>query len=516
MFNCILSKWKEILMYLAFLGLLVVVLSKKSDLHVDEMWTYNLANAEQAFWPESGVVFEPAGKPYLDYHTSSGSFDMTNVWKQNSEDCHPPFYYALVHIICTFFPGKFSIWFAGIINIFFQLLILLVLRKIIFLLTNDDVIRWIVSISYIFCAGILSISSFLRMYVMLMFWITLFAYIVLKKIESFSRVDMALMFLITTCGVLTHYHFIVYCILLSAVLEIILIASKRYKEAALYPVPLALSALTSYAIFPAMIYHIFSGQRGRGSFEHLFVADFLDRFMAFSKILDEELFGGMMYLIICTILIFLIVFFVKNKRIINRDYISTYKLTIVRFLLLLIPATLFMLIIAKTVPYKTDRYISPVYAVFYVGVMVLLYLSLQAAGLKYSTQIFAIVSIIAVVFSLKGCKWEYLYLDRVQSMKNADFYGAAAQAICVYEDFGLITPCFYEISRCHSSVFYNIGNYEELREQIRVFPDSIAFFVIRDVDEDFIEDFQDNNPEYEIVCDNGSFAYAHSYYLSKD
>lgn len=174
MITFIKSKWKELILYVVFLLLLILVLNNKADLHVDEMWTYNLANAEQAFWPESGVEFVPAEKPYLDYHTSTGSFGMSNVWKQNSEDCHPPFYYALVHIICSVFPGTFSVWYAGIINVVFQLLILFILRKIIFLLTHDSVAGWIVSCSYITCAGILSISSFLRMYVMLMFWITFF------------------------------------------------------------------------------------------------------------------------------------------------------------------------------------------------------------------------------------------------------------------------------------------------------------------------------------------------------
>ncbi len=47
-------------------------------------------------------------------------FDYRKVWKNQKNDVHPPIYYILLHTICSFFPGKFSWWYAGSINIFFH------------------------------------------------------------------------------------------------------------------------------------------------------------------------------------------------------------------------------------------------------------------------------------------------------------------------------------------------------------------------------------------------------------
>jgi Gpi18-like mannosyltransferase len=160
---------KEILLYVIFAGILCILLLNKVDFHIDELLTYNLANAESWFHPEKGVTYSPASQPFLDAMTSNGTFDLRHVWTQQANDTHPPLYYVLVHAVCTLFPNTFSIRYAGVINIIFQILTLYVVRKILMLMFGDKKITYIMSVMYILSAGILNISTFLRMYVMAMF-----------------------------------------------------------------------------------------------------------------------------------------------------------------------------------------------------------------------------------------------------------------------------------------------------------------------------------------------------------
>ena len=88
-----------------------------------------------------------------------------------------------LHTICSFFPEKFSKWYAGSINIFFALLTLYTSRKIVLNLTNNKEICNIVSFAFILSPGILSAISFFRMYIMAMFFTTLLTYIIIEEID---------------------------------------------------------------------------------------------------------------------------------------------------------------------------------------------------------------------------------------------------------------------------------------------------------------------------------------------
>ena len=61
---------------------------------------------------------------FMDYFTvqRGHEFDYATVWKNQSEDVHPPLYYVFVHTISSFFPGSFSKWFGLAVNILFYIL----------------------------------------------------------------------------------------------------------------------------------------------------------------------------------------------------------------------------------------------------------------------------------------------------------------------------------------------------------------------------------------------------------
>ena len=177
---------KQIIESIIIYGILIVLciwlLQGKDNFHIDEMFSYGLSNhvgSVEMLPPESGRVFSPPEKAYFKYLTVADNqrFNYENVWINQHTDVHPPFYYSILHTICSLFPGNFSIWYAGIINIMAVVGVLFMLRKILELLEADIVTKTVISCLFIFSTGIWSAVSFLRMYALTMFWVTLTAYI---------------------------------------------------------------------------------------------------------------------------------------------------------------------------------------------------------------------------------------------------------------------------------------------------------------------------------------------------
>lgn len=77
---------------------------KKNNFHVDEIYTFGLANNTPGT-----VMSIPQGeliqRTTLDRYVTVDRFDRfdyKNVWTNQSGDVHPPFYYTLIHTICSF------------------------------------------------------------------------------------------------------------------------------------------------------------------------------------------------------------------------------------------------------------------------------------------------------------------------------------------------------------------------------------------------------------------------------
>jgi hypothetical protein len=510
--------WKKLLLYLIFAGIICFLFYRKNDYFVDELLTYNLANAESWFEPENGVTYSPASQPFLDALASNGTFDLIHIWKQQAEDTHPPFYYILVHAICTLFPNTLSVRYAGIINLVFQMLILYVVRKIVMLLFDNSKITYIMSIMYILNAGVLEISTFLRMYVMTMFWVVMFAYIILKNIKEFKIKHYIQLALVAICGALTHYYFIVFAFFLSAVIVIIMLSEKRAKESLLYFVSMAISGGVSCVIFPAMIKHIFTTGRGSESINNLESSDLLIQLEKYFEIINDDLFGGYLIIILSIICFVLLVNWLYTDQ--DDDGICVFgKIEIQRYLCLIIPVIFYVLVISKTAPYNVGRYVSPIYPILIIVIMGLLYKCISSFFNKEKNALglFAIMIAIITSVNLSNCTWDNLYESSKARLNNAETYGPISSAICLYESSWKINVWYNEMSQFSTVTFYNTTDYDEFIENFNVdnFEDNIAFFLI-DVDVDsFIERFIDDYPQYEVAVDNGSFQYGQSIYLGK-
>lgn len=514
------ENWKSGILYLFLLFVSFVLLSRKVDFFEDELLTYNLANVRDVFAPEDGVTYSPADEPFVEAMASNGRFGLEHIWFQQANDTHPPLYYILVHAVCSLFPNSVSVRYAGIINVIFMLLTFWVFRKIVKLIIGDETVEYLTSVMFVLSVGLLSMVTLLRMYVMSMFWITLFTYLIIRHIDKYEKKDFVYLFLVTLCGALTHYYCIAYDFFISVCVVIICAFHKRFKEIGAYAISMGLAGGASVLIFPAMLVHIFHDERGAESMANLSDSDFVERFKTFFGLLDHELFGGIFGVVAFAMLFLGIALLYEKSSGVDSDSPS-FKLALYRYVCVLIPSTCYFLLVAKSAPFFTERYISPIFALVLVGIVGLYYQIIRAVVGKAGTARFIVAILISVMvfLGMKNYEWPYLYREREAALSLAENKGgSSSNAICVYTSKWMINPHYLEISKCGTSTFYKLSDYDSFTDSVNenLFGEKLALFIIGDVERDFVDRFMTDHPEYTLLCDNGEWGYGHSYYFSKN
>ncbi len=109
------------------------------------------------------------GQDYVDYLTVSdhNTFNYASVYYNQRGDVHPPLFYIFLHTTCSIFQGEFSMWFGIVNNIIFLTLAMLVLYRMVRRSLGGEMTALAVVIAYGFSAGIMTTAVFLRMYALL-------------------------------------------------------------------------------------------------------------------------------------------------------------------------------------------------------------------------------------------------------------------------------------------------------------------------------------------------------------
>ncbi len=126
------------------------------------------------------------GEAYLDYIAASESntFNNASVYYNQRGDVHPPLYYMLLHTICSVFQGKFSKWFGLGLNIVVLLLTLALLYRMCRLYLGGKWMAVLAAGVYGLSVGFISTALFIRMYALLTFMTVACCYVHLKIVEE--------------------------------------------------------------------------------------------------------------------------------------------------------------------------------------------------------------------------------------------------------------------------------------------------------------------------------------------
>lgn len=504
-----------ICIYVVFIILMIGVLSAKKDFHIDEYYSYGLSNSQNglAMAVDWGIAYdqEAIDRLFINYLSmwEEETFDYKIVWENQSADVHPPLYYAVLHTIASFFPGKFSIWFAGSINILFAVLTLYILRKLANVMFQLPFLTNLVSIIFVLSAEVLSATSFFRMYVMAMFLVTLLTYyfVCLTEKQVVSWKSYIVLFILSVSSALTHYYCVVYLAFICTVYGVWLLINRQWKKIVFFVGTMIVSGISAILVFPAMLEHVFSGYRGVETMENFAnssLEDYWERITFFYEVFDKRLLGGMLTYVVISLVILMLFSLVK---------VVETETNIIKWLLVVIPTICYYLIIAKvTIDNGSERYMVPIYATAMVLFMGILYWGAKKLGEQSAVNIcLCMIATIMVINGWKEARWPYLYINAQSDVVQMNDY-ANVDALAVYDQTFKVQMSYQELSKYNSVTFIIDFNSNWIADWECAQSTELVLMLIG-VDESEVQNILalcPNMSNYEKV---GNYGYCTTYYL---
>lgn len=364
------KRWVKVLSFLLSFAICIAVAyiycSSKRIFDVDESLTFSLANEQTAGW----VSYEPKGwflRSVFSEYTATVPFSYSQVFVNQALDVHPPFYYLIIHTICSLMPGSFSVWYGLGLNLLLFLMNAILFYRILYKATDHCIAAGVGMVLYCLNFRILEGMIFLRMYQLTSTLVLIFFLIgrrIADREGSIDKIDFIFLTLVTILGGLTHYFFYFAIAACSLFFGIVLICRKRWAalicSAACVIGALCLNLLV---FFPATRDHLFS--EGSSGVHGQFVLTKLQS-LTFDwdrlKYFVNHAWGGSLGFRLGLALLVLGVILLAVKR--NRRYLwgvlalSSYYLN--------------FLIVSQTATYLRPRYLLPMEAVGILGVMLVL------------------------------------------------------------------------------------------------------------------------------------------------
>ncbi len=507
------SRWKkilpELLAVILCLGVLCVGVSLKEGYHMDELLSFELADARYNPWivptqPEgrlakfvreeiqgdsfgetlmnlkstvtdvlknrgsskllsykADVYEEPVwitSGQFRDYVTVDGSdaFDYLSVYFNVKDDNHPPVHFMLLHTMSSLFSGTLSPWLGCTINLIcvgITLWLLLRLgRKLsdIFGMEEQGRLLGILAVLlYGLSTGALASVLLIRMYCLLScLCVALLSMHVEKwKEHEFDRSNKGLI-AITVLGFLTQYFFLFYCLLLAAVTAAGLLCSKRIRELWIYIRSMVVAAVIGLVLFPFAIADVFSSGRGVEALDNLAsgFAGYGARLLAFARILADRTVGDMLLGAGCaTAVVLAVVLWYRRHR--GQETGMTQAVRGI-LCMLIIPVVGYYLLASRMSPYLVDRYVMPMFPMIaLLFALLLCCLGKRLARVSGWKERLVGIGLIALILVVQGL--------RLASYDGEYLYPGYGQQEQLAEEYASL-PCI--------CVYAGVGYYENLPE----------------------------------------------------
>ncbi len=493
------NRWKkilpELLAVILCLLLMGVGISRKEGYHMDELLSFELADARYNPWIvptqpvgrlakyvneeiqgdslgetaanlkdtvmdvlrnrgnskllsyKADVYEEPVwitDRQFQDYVTVDGSdaFDYLSVYFNVKDDNHPPVHFMLLHTMSSVFQRTLSPWLGCTINLVCLGITLWLLLRLgrqladIFDLEGKGRQLGILAVLlYGMSTGALASVLLIRMYCLLScLCVALFSIHVKKwKNREFDKKNKGLIAL-TVLGFLTQYFFLFYCILLAAVTAVILLYHRRKKEFLCYVRSMVIAAVIGLGLFPFAISDVFSSGRGTEALENLAsgLSGYGQRLLSFGQILADRTVGGPLFLGGCAVGVILLL-----GQLIRTVRAGKLELTAMS----VIPVVGYFLLASRMSPYLVDRYIMPLFP--FAALLLALLLCIvgkklaETAGWRETIVGNCLLLLVLVIqmFRLAAYDGEYLYTGYGEQEALAEEY-AYLPCICVYTGVG--------------------------------------------------------------------------------
>ncbi len=289
--------------------------SRKAGYHEDELYSYYSSNKTAGLFVNDREW--TTGESFRNELVvlPGEQFRYGVVKQMQSWDVHPPFYYYLLHTVCSLTPGIFSKWQGISVNLLGFVISFILLAYATYLtavypismqpeLSDSEkltyrkrgyVLAGIVCGMWGFGAAVISGVMFIRMYQ----WLTVFVLLCLclhlralvrkKESRSFYLLLAVTVFL----GFLTQYYYIIFHFFLGVGFCLYLLKEKKWKSLAAYVGTCAAALGAALVYYPSALSHIFRGYRGTeavGEFAN--ASNTLERLQFFVGLFDKYMMGG--------------------------------------------------------------------------------------------------------------------------------------------------------------------------------------------------------------------------------
>ena len=412
--------------------------TRKTGFHYDEYYSYYSSNVTAGLVPTDNAWMDTEEIANEFKVLPGEGFNYGMVKLMQTYDVHPPFYYYILHTVCSLTPGVFSKWQGLAVNLLFYVLcsimMILICRELKMSLTA--VVAALLLFG--FSPAILSGVMFIRMYVLLTFLCMLTLYVHLRLMREQKKYYWPILFVLSFLGSQTHYYYIVFLFFTAAYMTLyIWMRAGGFKKALLYAASIVIGLIASVAYYPSMLSHIFRGYRGTEATSAFFdMGNLKDRAGLFIGMLDDYLLPGMFYLLILYALVMYITYRYAGKRSSERNHQVAFIATV---------TTGYFLVVLKTALMNAEeavRYEMPVYGLIILLIvytlMKLIFFGAEAesgseeehieypskgyGSYRFKTILFCALLCIALLLQIRGLftgKVLFLYEDDAKSYEWA-------------------------------------------------------------------------------------------------
>ncbi len=424
----------------------------KAYFHMDEIYSYGLANYDRVQLYEDKDFYGVwhGAEYYNDYLevNEDERGDLAPVYENQKNDVHPPLFYLLLRIGMELKPGQFSKWTGIVLNMLIAVantvLIYVIITKILGLKRGEWSSRKAKALllTAVVALGLATVSIviYIRMYELLTMWILLTTYLHLrlleitpkqakmvskrvKEAEGKREVELKIevgkrqwtllsIGLVALAGVLTQYYYAFFLAALAVYFAVYYIRQGRWKEWWGYLGTLVIAGVVSLLIWPWSVQHLFFSNRGGGVLERLVHPGMLlGDLWQYLGVVDRYAFH---YLLLGVVLGLL---FLGGRALARGVKLAWRAEQRKKFVMVLVPALFYLLIVTAVSPFIELRYVAPVCGLLIVLAVMALW---QVMGLVWGSgkwrrwMLLGGVGIFVVMPVVTGTQPDTMYRERVE------------------------------------------------------------------------------------------------------
>ncbi len=356
----------------------VIAGANKAYYHMDEMYSYGLANYDRVQIYENEDFYNEWHdvdyyKDYLVVNEDERG-DLAPVYNNQRDDVHPPLYYLLLRLGMELTPGEFSKWSGIILNIVAfainTVFLYLIAEKLIKKEAHREVKAFAVTLAAALSIAAVSTVMYIRMYAMLAMFVsvTMWLHLLLAESKKMKPGLLVMIGVTALLGVLTQYYYVFFLLPLFIMMVVRYAKAGRKKELWAYIGTLAGAAVVSLVIWPHSVRHMFFGYRGVGVMGNLLnFAHLGEQLGIFLGMLVLYAFHYLLPVILIAMFV-LAIYGLKHEKVLKED-VQTER----NYNLVLWPTLIFFVIASIASPFQDLRYIEAVCGLMVIVAMYGLY-----------------------------------------------------------------------------------------------------------------------------------------------